>query len=86
MPKNDDSDNPIKGFEIIHHPEHTYLRCRGRECYFIKPLPRQLRLEELLHRCAIHRLQCTKPIQAIKTECAVQVSWVEGDEAEIVNE
>lgn len=69
----DDSDNPLKGFELVHWPEGLYLDCRGRECSFKQRLPRLLKLEQLLNLAAAHRIQCKRPVQAIKTKLALDI-------------
>lgn len=66
MPIMDNSDNPYKGFELIHHPEGLYVRCRGRSCYFNERIRRVIHLEVLLKLVADHRVECNRPVQLVK--------------------
>lgn len=67
----DESNSPIKGFQLIHHPEGLYLACRGRRvdprvptpCNFFIRIKRLMYLEEVLAKAADHRAECKAPIQ-----------------------
>lgn len=63
----DESDSPIRGFEMIHHPDGNYLRCRGQHCKFFRKVRRQIHLEQLLQLAAEHRTQCNAQIQVAPT-------------------
>lgn len=66
----DNSDNPIGGFLIVHHPEGLYLHCRGTlnsnktpSCQYRRRINRLIHLEEILALAAAHRVECPCLIQ-----------------------
>lgn len=65
MPALDESDSPIKGFELIHNPDGLYLRCRviGYDCFFYRKIRRIIYLEEVMRIAAKHRAMCRRPVQ-----------------------
>lgn len=72
----DDSDNPIKGFQLVHHPDGLYLHCRGRECRYRRHLSRIAYLEQILNLAATHRAECGRPTQTISVSCIVEARLV----------
>ena len=72
----DNSDNPLKGFELRSEGDQLYLVCRASGLsitHYYRRIRRVTYLDNIMNLAAAHRIQCTAPIQAIKTELAVEV-------------
>lgn len=75
----DDSDNPLKGFEVRAEGDKLFLVCRASGLsvhHYYQRIRRVTYLDDILNYAAAHRIQCHAPIQSIKTELAVEVKLV----------
>jgi hypothetical protein len=80
----DTSDNPLKGFDVRAEEDKLFLVCRATGLsvtHYYQRIKRVSHLEEILNYAAAHRIQCKAPIQAIKTQLAVEVKLIDGPEA-----
>jgi hypothetical protein len=84
MPKIDDSNNPIKGFEVRADGDQLFLVCRASGLsvlHYYQRIRRSTYLDDILNLAAAHRIQCKAPIQAIKTELALDIKFIQGPDA-----
>lgn len=81
----DNSDNPIKGFELRAEGDKLFLVCRASGLsvtHYYRRIRRLTYLDDILNLAAAHRIQCKAPIQVIKTELALDISLRDIDDSE----
>jgi hypothetical protein len=84
MAKFDTSDNPIKGFEVRADGDQLFLVCRASGLsvfHYYQRIRRSTYLDDILNYAAAHRIQCKAPIQAIKTELALKIEFIQEPDA-----